>query len=64
MSSKEGKTVLVTGATGKVGQNFIRTFMADPTWANANIRLCATIVCWGRASDWRWSRGLSRNALM
>ena len=41
MSSKEGKIVLVTGATGKVGQNFIRTFMADPTWANANIRaLC------------------------
>ena len=41
MSSKEGKIVLVTGATGKVGQNFIRTFMADPAWADAKIRaLC------------------------
>ena len=41
MSGKEGKIVLVTGATGKVGQNFIRAFMADPTWAGAKIRaLC------------------------
>ena len=37
----EGKIVLVTGATGKVGQNFIRCFMADPAWAGAKIRaLC------------------------
>jgi UDP-glucose 4-epimerase len=41
MAYKEGKIVLVTGATGKVGQNFIRRFMADPEWAGAKIRaLC------------------------
>ncbi len=35
---KEGKVVLVTGATGKVGQNFIRRFVADPAWQDAKIR--------------------------
>ena len=38
---KQGKTVLVTGATGKVGQAFIRRFMADPQWQGAKVRaLC------------------------
>ena len=38
---REGKIVLVTGATGKVGQNFISRFMADSAWAGAKIRaLC------------------------
>ena len=41
MRAKEGKIVLVTGATGKVGQNFIRRFMADTAWQGASIRaLC------------------------
>jgi len=41
MSEKGSKIVLVTGATGKVGQNFIRRFMADPRWSGAKIRaLC------------------------
>ena len=35
---KEGKVVLVTGATGKVGQNLIRRFVADPAWQDAKIR--------------------------
>ena len=38
---KQGKIVLVTGATGKVGQTFIRHFMADPQWQGAKVRaLC------------------------
>ena len=37
----ENKIVLVTGATGKVGQNFIRRFLNDPYWKEAKIRaLC------------------------
>ena len=41
MADKAGKIVLVTGATGKVGQQFIRRFMARPEWAGAKIRaLC------------------------
>lgn len=41
MTSKNGKMVLVTGATGKVGQTFIRRFMADEKWQGAQIRaLC------------------------
>lgn len=41
MTSKGGKIVLVTGATGKVGQNFIRRFMRDEKWQGAKIRaLC------------------------
>ena len=41
MTSKDGKVVLVTGATGKVGQNFIRRFMADEKWQGAKVRaLC------------------------
>lgn len=41
MTSKGGKIVLVTGATGKVGQNFIRRFMSDEKWQGAKIRaLC------------------------
>ena len=35
---KEGKVVLVTGATGKVGQNLIRRFVTDPAWQDAKIR--------------------------
>jgi nucleoside-diphosphate-sugar epimerase len=41
MTSKKGKIVLVTGATGKVGQTFIRRFMDDAQWQDAHIRaLC------------------------
>lgn len=41
MTSKDDKIVLVTGATGKVGQNFIRRFMADEKWQGAKVRaLC------------------------
>ncbi len=37
----ENKIILVTGATGKVGQNFIRRFLNDPYWKEAKIRaLC------------------------
>lgn len=33
--------VLVTGATGKVGQNFLPRFLSEPRWAGARIRaLC------------------------
>ena len=35
---REDKVVLVTGATGKVGQNFVRRFMADDAWEGAKIR--------------------------
>jgi UDP-glucose 4-epimerase len=35
---KEGKVVLVTGATGKVGQNIIRRFMDDSAWEGAKVR--------------------------
>ena len=39
--SAGNKVVLVTGATGKVGQNFIRRFLNDPDWQEAKIRaLC------------------------
>ena len=38
MKDKEGKIILVTGATGKVGGNFIRRFMNSPEWAGAKIR--------------------------
>lgn len=41
MAAKDGKIVLVTGATGKVGQQFIGAFLADPAWAGARVRaLC------------------------
>jgi len=41
MSSKTDKVVLVTGATGKVGQTFIQRFLADDAWQGAKIRaLC------------------------
>ena len=39
--SNGNKIVLVTGATGKVGQNFIRRFLSDSAWEKAKIRaLC------------------------
>ncbi len=39
--SAGNKVVLVTGATGKVGQNFIQRFLNDPDWQEAKIRaLC------------------------
>lgn len=35
------KVVLVTGAAGKVGQHFIRRFLADPAWSDYRVRaLC------------------------
>jgi len=41
MTSREDKIVLVTGATGKVGQTFIRRFMTDARWQGAQVRaLC------------------------
>ncbi len=41
MARRAGKIVLVTGPTGKVGQNFICRFLADDRWAGATIRaLC------------------------
>ena len=41
MGNKAGRTVLVTGATGKVGQNFIRRFLAADEWSAAKVRaLC------------------------
>jgi UDP-glucose 4-epimerase len=41
MVSRSDKTVLVTGATGKVGQTFIRRFLANPAWKGAKVRaLC------------------------
>ena len=40
MSASEA-VVLVTGATGKVGQQFIGRFLADEGWAGARVRaLC------------------------
>ena len=45
MSDKGSKIVLVTGATGKVGQNFIRRFMADPRWSGAKYGPYVTIGC-------------------
>ena len=38
MAAKKDKIVLVTGATGKVGQTFIRRFLQDPTWEGAVVR--------------------------
>ena len=40
MSASEA-VVLVTGATGKVGQQFISRFLADERWSGARVRaLC------------------------
>lgn len=39
--SRSDKVVLVTGATGKVGQTFIRRFLSEPAWEGAKLRaLC------------------------
>ena len=39
--SRADAVVLVTGATGKVGQQFIARFLADEAWAGARVRaLC------------------------
>ncbi len=41
MADRSEKLVLVTGASGKVGQHFIRRFLADPSWEGARLRaLC------------------------
>ena len=37
MSASEA-VVLVTGATGKVGQQFIGRFLADEGWSGARVR--------------------------
>lgn len=42
-----GRTVLVTGATGKVGQAFLRRFLADEAWADASVRA----LCHNRVVD-------------
>ncbi|MDE0838279.1 MAG: NAD(P)-dependent oxidoreductase [Kiritimatiellae bacterium] len=40
-TNRADATVLITGATGKVGQTFIRRFLADPAWHGAKVRaLC------------------------
>ncbi len=41
MADRSEKIVLVTGASGKVGQHFIARFLAEPAWAGARLRaLC------------------------
>ena len=41
MEKRSEKLVLVTGATGKVGQHFIGRFLANPAWDGARLRaLC------------------------
>ena len=41
MADRSQRLVLITGATGKVGQHFIRRFLADPAWEGARLRaLC------------------------
>ena len=41
MADRSEKLVLVTGASGKVGQHFIARFLAEPAWAGARVRaLC------------------------
>ena len=41
LPAEGGLTVLVTGATGKVGQQFIGRFLADERWSGARVRaLC------------------------
>ena len=41
MAQRSEKLVLVTGATGKVGQHFIGRFLANPAWDGARLRaLC------------------------
>lgn len=41
MAATEGRIVLVTGATGKVGQAFLRRFLRDDAWSDATVRaLC------------------------
>ena len=41
MADRSAKLVLVTGASGKVGQHFIARFLAEPAWAGARVRaLC------------------------
>ena len=41
MAQRSAKIVLITGATGKVGQHFIGRFLADPAWDGARLRaLC------------------------
>ena len=41
MSGGAAKVVLVTGATGKIGQHFITRLLADPAWDGAVVRaLC------------------------
>ena len=41
MENRSEKLVLVTGATGKVGQHFIGRFLANPAWDGARLRaLC------------------------
>ena len=41
------RVVLVTGATGKVGQAFMRRFLADEAWTDAKIRA----LCHNRVVD-------------
>ena len=42
MSASEA-VVLVTGATGKVGQQFIGRFLADERWSGARVRALLTL---------------------
>ncbi|MBT6144934.1 MAG: NAD-dependent epimerase/dehydratase family protein, partial [Gemmatimonadetes bacterium] len=41
------RRVLITGATGKVGQAFLRRFLADEAWSDATIRA----LCHNRVVD-------------
>ena len=41
------RVVLVTGATGKVGQAFLQRFLADAAWRNAKVRA----LCHNRVID-------------
>lgn len=43
----ESKRILVTGATGKVGQNFIRAFLAEPKLAEFELR----VLCHNRVVE-------------
>ena len=55
--------ILVTGATGKVGQAFIDRLLARPEPApTRSCARCATTASWRRAIGSRWSRARSRAA--
>ena len=52
--------ILVTGATGKVGQPFIARLLADPSRPDAVVRaLCHNRKLPARDRGWRWSRARS-----